>query len=75
MEIDEKVPALFASESDGDKSDDLWAEYASGGNPFMYNEDGISRRMKTMRKKLFSSEEKMQIDFMDVVKSKFSSGS
>ncbi len=72
MEIDEKMPALSASESGEDGSDDLWVEYLSRGNPFLYNEQGISRRMKTMRKNLFSSEEKMQVDFMDVVRSKFS---
>jgi hypothetical protein len=49
---------------------DAWAEYARGGNIFMNNSDSISRRLKGARKKLFSNEEKMKVDFLSVVQSK-----
>lgn len=50
--------------------DDAWAEYARGGNIFMNNSESISRRLKGARKKLFSNEEKMKVDFLDVVHSR-----
>jgi hypothetical protein len=67
--VDEKV--LF---EDRDKvccsDDDGWAEYARVGNIFMNNGEGISRRLREARKKLFSQEEKMKVNFLDVVQSK-----
>jgi hypothetical protein len=49
---------------------DVWAEYSRGGNIFVNNSESISRRLKGVEKKLFSNEEKMKVDFLDVVQSK-----
>lgn len=48
-----------------------WARYCGGNDPFVNNGDGVLRRLKAANKNLFSSEEKMQVDFLDVVQSKF----
>jgi hypothetical protein len=67
--VDEKV--LFEDRDNVCCSDDDgWAEYARGGNIFMNNGEGVSRRLREARKKLFSQEEKMKVDFLDVVQSK-----
>jgi hypothetical protein len=72
--IDEKIPfedrdALNCS------GDDMWAEYARGDNIFMNNSENTARRLKGAEKKLFSKEEKMKVDFLDVVQSKLQGSS
>jgi hypothetical protein len=67
MNLDEKPPF----DDDMAKSGkDIWESYAAGENLFTNNGEGASRRIRALSKKLFSPEEKMKVDFLDI-QSKF----
>jgi hypothetical protein len=67
--LDEKV--LLEDRDDASRDGDMWADYARGNNMFVHNAESVSRRLKEVRRKLFSNEEKMQVEILDVVQSKF----
>ena len=67
MCLDEKRPF---DDCAGESGRGMWASYAAGENLFTNNGEGASRRIRALSKKLFSSEGKMQVDFLDV-QSKF----
>lgn len=62
VSVDEKLAAKVVSQ----RNDEMWAEYANRGNLMMNNVESISRRMRDMSSRLFSDEEKMVVDILDV---------
>lgn len=66
---EEKFEAHVA---DQEPSLDDWIQYAIAGNAMINNGEVISQRVQDMRPKLFCKPDKMVIDVLDVVKSKFS---
>jgi hypothetical protein len=67
MNLDEKLPI---DDGVAESGKDMWESYAAGENLFTNNGEGASRRIRALSKKLFSPEEKMKVDFLDV-QSKF----
>jgi hypothetical protein len=63
MNLDEN---LLFDDSIAQSGIDMWESYAAGENLFTNNGEGASRRIRALSKKLFSPEEKMKIDFLDV---------
>lgn len=46
---------------------DTWDDYVKGDNLFTNNVESRSRRLQAEKKKLFSKEEKMEVDILNIL--------
>jgi hypothetical protein len=46
---------------------DTWTDYVKSDSLFTKNVEGISRRLQEEKKKLFSQEEKMHVDVLNIL--------